>query len=63
MPIPSQKNVCICYYLEAEGLFPPAGKHLTCSRVLIPCLILLTETSESDKKLIILNLSGAYSKN
>ena len=31
--------------------------------MLIPCLILLTETSKSDKKLIFFKLSGAYSKN
>ena len=31
--------------------------------MLIPCLILLTLTSESDKKFIFFKLSGAYSKN
>ena len=36
---------------------------LTCSCVLIPYLILLTETSESEKKKIFFKLSGAYSKN
>ena len=38
-------------------------KNWTCSRVLIPFWILRPETSETDKKLIIFNLSGAYSKN
>ena len=36
---------------------------LTCSCVLIPCLILLTESSKRDKKLVFFKLSGAYSKN